>query len=86
MWDGSLVTPEEASENPSLLPEHVTLVTVSNLYVLMGRSVEEVDRVGAGNVVGIGGLEGVVLKSATLSNSFACPCFQTDGICCHRHC
>ena len=76
VWDGSLVTPEEASENPSLLPEHVTLVTVSNLYVLMGRSVEEVDRVGAGNVVGIGGLEGVVLKSATLSNSFACPAFR----------
>ena len=58
------------------LPEYASVVTISNLYVLMGRSIEAVDHAGAGNIVGIGGLEGVVLKSATLSTTIACPAFR----------
>ena len=58
------------------LPEHVDIITISNLYVLMGRSVEAVNHVSAGNIVGIGWLEGVVLKSATLSTTITCPAFR----------
>ena len=58
------------------LPEHDGIVTISDLYVLMGRSIEAVNHVSAGNIVGIGGLEGVVLKSATLSTTISCPAFH----------
>lgn len=54
---------------------HITRFTVSRLYVLMGRELEAVDRVPAGNVFGIGGLEEHVLKTATLSTTIACPSF-----------
>ena len=36
---------------------------------------EELQEVPAGNVVGIGGLQDFVLKSATLSSDFFCPAF-----------
>lgn len=32
--------------------EHVTSFVVSDLYILMGREVESIDEVGAGNVLG----------------------------------
>ncbi|KJZ74758.1 hypothetical protein HIM_05875 [Hirsutella minnesotensis 3608] len=41
-------------------------VTVSALYMLMGRNLESLESVPAGVVFGIGGLEGKILKSATL--------------------
>lgn len=41
-------------------------------YVLLGPSVYPAEEVGAGNIVGIVGLEDYVLKTATLSNSWAC--------------
>jgi ribosome assembly protein 1 len=47
-------------------------VKVTALYMLMGRSLESLDSVPAGVVFGIRGLEGSVLKSATL-------CSQLDG-------
>lgn len=48
-------------------------VTVTALYMLMGRSLESLDSVPAGVVFGIGGLEGSgILKSGTL-------CSQLDG-------
>ena len=49
---------------------HVTKTTVRHLYLLLGRDLEALDRVPAGNIIGIGGLEKHVLKSATLSSSF----------------
>ncbi|KAI9155923.1 Cytoplasmic GTPase/eEF2-like protein (ribosomal biogenesis) [Blastocladiella emersonii ATCC 22665] len=54
---------------------HVTRIAVDALYILMGRDVEELGEVGAGNLFGIGGadLERAVLKSATLSSTLACP-------------
>ncbi|XP_053321413.1 elongation factor-like GTPase 1 [Spea bombifrons] len=54
---------------------HMACCTLDNLYLLMGRELEELDEVPAGNVLGIGGLEEFVLKSATLSTSPACPPF-----------
>lgn len=57
------------------LGPHVSEVEVRQLYLLMGRDLESVDEVAAGNVLGIGGLEEHVLKSATLSSTIACPAF-----------
>ncbi|KAM8973977.1 elongation factor-like GTPase 1 isoform 2-T2 [Pelodytes ibericus] len=54
---------------------HMACCTLDNLYLLMGRELEELNEVPAGNVLGIGGLEEFVLKSATLSTSPACPPF-----------
>lgn len=41
----------------------------------MGREVESLEEVPAGNVLGIGGIEEHVLKSGTLSSTVACPAF-----------
>lgn len=41
-------------------------VTVTSLYMLMGRNLESLQSVPAGVVFGIGGLEGKILKSGTL--------------------
>ncbi|XP_066994936.2 elongation factor-like GTPase 1 [Anabrus simplex] len=55
--------------------QHVTRVKIEQLYLMMGRELEAIDEVPAGNVLGIGGLEEHVLKSATLSTTVACPAF-----------
>ena len=47
-------------------------VTITALYLLMGRSLEALNSVPAGNVVGIAGLEGAILKSGTI-------CSQLEG-------
>ncbi|CAK7568339.1 MAG: Cytoplasmic GTPase/eEF2-like protein (ribosomal bioproteinsis) [Sporothrix epigloea] len=47
-------------------------ITVEALYMIMGRNLESLDQVPAGVVFGIRGLEGSVLKSATL-------CSQLEG-------
>ncbi|XP_012525616.1 elongation factor-like GTPase 1 [Monomorium pharaonis] len=54
---------------------HITRVTIGKLYILMGRELEVVSQVPAGNVFGIGNLEEHVLKTATLSTTIACPSF-----------
>ncbi len=56
--------------------EHITRVRVERLYLLMGRELEPLEEAFAGNVIGIGGLEEHVLKSATLSTEIACPAFR----------
>ncbi|XP_022107029.1 elongation factor-like GTPase 1 [Acanthaster planci] len=55
----------------------VTEVEVNDLYLLMGRELEPMNSVPAGNVLGIGGLEELVLKSATVSSTVACPAFTS---------
>ncbi|CAM1510397.1 Fc.00g007320.m01.CDS01 [Cosmosporella sp. VM-42] len=52
-----------AEPNASPAPQEVT---VSALYMLMGRNLEALESVPAGVVFGIGGLEGKILKSGTL--------------------
>ncbi|KAK0272098.1 Cytoplasmic GTPase/eEF2-like protein (ribosomal biogenesis) [Friedmanniomyces endolithicus] len=47
-------------------------VKITALYLLMGRSLESLDSVPAGNLVGIAGLEGAILKSGTI-------CSQLEG-------
>ncbi|XP_034240002.1 elongation factor-like GTPase 1 isoform X2 [Thrips palmi] len=55
--------------------QHITRIKVSSLYLLMGRELQALEEVPAGNVLGIGGLEEHVLKSCTLSSTVACPSF-----------
>ncbi len=51
---------------------HRSETTVEHLYILMGRDMEEVDCVPAGNVFGIITSGGMVFKWSTLSSSSAC--------------
>lgn len=67
-------------EDSDTLPPYVSQFTVGDMYVLMGRGVLPVDQVPAGNVVGIAGLEELVIKSATVSSSLACPAFGAMNI------
>ncbi|XP_073160184.1 elongation factor-like GTPase 1 isoform X3 [Lepidochelys kempii] len=62
-----------ADDLPSV--PHMACCTLENLYLLMGRGLEDLEEVPSGNVLGIGGLQEFVLKSATLSTSPACPPF-----------
>ncbi|NXK72190.1 EFL1 GTPase, partial [Amazona guildingii] len=69
-----LSSQSSATDDLPLVP-HMTACTLENLYLLMGRELEDLEEVPAGNVLGIGGLQDSVLKSATLSTSPACPPF-----------
>merc|ERR1719295_1177997 len=55
---------------------HITKVKLDNFYLLLGKDPESLALVPAGNIVGIGGLDQHVLKSATLATSPACPPFS----------
>ncbi|XP_055970400.1 elongation factor-like GTPase 1 [Sorex fumeus] len=54
---------------------HMACCSLENLYLLMGRELEDLEEVPPGNVLGIGGLQDFVLKSATLCSSPCCPPF-----------
>ncbi|GAA96237.1 uncharacterized protein L969DRAFT_43736 [Mixia osmundae IAM 14324] len=63
------VMPKYTTRLPASEPtnaKHITTVRVDRLYMLMGRELVVVDKVPAGHVVGIGGLEGKVTRNATL--------------------
>ena len=66
-----VLPPKFSPMNPRATPEPAK-VTVTALYILMGRSLESLKSVPAGVVFGIGGLEGYALKSCTL-------CSQLEG-------
>ncbi|KAG2417716.1 hypothetical protein HFD88_008935 [Aspergillus terreus] len=66
-----VLPPKFSPENPHANPEP-RKVTVTDLYLLMGRSLEPLKSVPAGVVFGIGGLAGHVLKTGTL-------CSQLEG-------
>lgn len=53
--------------NPLHPDEHIQKVEVKDLYYMMGKDLEPLDEVPAGNVFGIGGLDGKILKSGTLT-------------------
>ncbi|KAF0984832.1 hypothetical protein FDP41_000731 [Naegleria fowleri] len=50
---------------------------VERLYLLMGRGLECVDSVAAGNVFGLGGVGKHILKTATISSSIYSPIFSS---------
>ncbi|KAJ6635621.1 Elongation factor-like GTPase 1 [Pseudolycoriella hygida] len=56
--------------------QYISEVTIENLFLLMGRDLEDLDEVPAGNIVGIGGLQNSVLKTATISTNVFCPSFS----------
>ncbi|KAF3908492.1 hypothetical protein ABW21_db0204778 [Orbilia brochopaga] len=55
--------------DPRYPDRHVSTITVTDLYLMMGRELVALEKVPAGNVFGIGGLEGSVLKNATLCST-----------------
>ncbi|XP_073509236.1 elongation factor-like GTPase 1 isoform X3 [Phyllobates terribilis] len=78
-YDPAEALPKLPSDCPinadiSAIP-HMACCTLDNLYLLMGRELEDLEEVPAGNVLGISGLEDFILKSATLSSTPACPPF-----------
>ncbi|XP_063701820.1 elongation factor-like GTPase 1 [Culicoides brevitarsis] len=66
--------PKHSPNNVENSP-YITEITVKHLFQLMGRDLEAVTEVPAGNIVGIGGLESVIFKTATLSTTPYCPPF-----------
>ncbi|KAG6090117.1 hypothetical protein E4U15_000107 [Claviceps sp. LM218 group G6] len=70
--DSLYVVPPKWSPADPMAGPQPQAVTVSALYMLMGRNLESLDSVPAGVVFGIGGLEGKILKSGTL-------CSKLDG-------
>ncbi|KAK2865152.1 hypothetical protein FQN49_003853, partial [Arthroderma sp. PD_2] len=66
-----VLPPKFTPMNPRASPEP-TKVTVTGLYLLMGRALENLESVSAGVVFGIAGLEGHIMKTGTL-------CSQVDG-------
>ncbi|CAK7203909.1 Cytoplasmic GTPase/eEF2-like protein (ribosomal bioproteinsis) [Sporothrix eucalyptigena] len=66
-----VIPPKFSPAHPHHPPEPKK-IAVEALYMIMGRNLESLDQVPAGVVFGIRGLEGSVLKSATL-------CSQVDG-------
>ena len=56
--------------------QYITKTKVKDLYLLMGRDLVSVNEIPAGNIAGIGGLDEHVLKTATLSDTIACPSFS----------
>ena len=66
-----VLPPKFSPANPHTKPEPQR-VTVTGLYLLMGRGLEALTSVPAGVVFGIAGLEGHILKSGTL-------CSQLEG-------
>eukprot|EP00004_Rigifila_ramosa_P026599 TRINITY_DN8369_c0_g1_i1.p1 TRINITY_DN8369_c0_g1~~TRINITY_DN8369_c0_g1_i1.p1 ORF type:complete len:1050 (-),score=290.48 TRINITY_DN8369_c0_g1_i1:58-2988(-) len=63
--------------DPSDTEKHVSLVKITQLYCMMGRELQDVNSVPAGNVVGIGGLGDIVLKTATITNRLDCVSFPS---------
>ncbi|KND89084.1 Ribosome assembly protein 1 [Tolypocladium ophioglossoides CBS 100239] len=60
-----VIPPKWSPADPHAAPEPQH-ITVTALYMLMGRNLESLDSVPAGMVFGIGDLEGKILKSGTL--------------------
>ncbi|XP_019935718.1 elongation factor-like GTPase 1 [Paralichthys olivaceus] len=73
---GLRMLPESCSASDSVCEvPHLSCCSMESIYLLMGRELEELEEVPAGNILGVGGLQEWVLKSATLSTSPACPPF-----------
>jgi len=53
----------------------ITETTVQHIFLLMGQNLEQVEEAPAGTIVGIGGLENILLKTGTLSDDPNCPNF-----------
>lgn len=61
--------------DPSRPNMYHQVVELKELYMLMGKELERVTSVPAGNVFGIGGVEDIILKTATITTNPMCPTF-----------
>ena len=52
--------------NPAFPTEHIQTAEITSLYLFMGRDLVPLEECPAGNIVGIGGLAGKLLKNGTL--------------------
>ena len=72
---------------PIQLASSFLLLTRS--FLLMGRDIVAVDAVPPGNIFGVLGLEGCIMKSGTLSDTPQCPSLSSlrfavaDGVSCY---
>nr|CAG8601725.1 19_t:CDS:10 [Entrophospora candida] len=58
--------------DPAFPNRYCSEVIIKNLYLIMGRELESLKEVPAGNVFGVGNLEGHILKNGTLSSTKEC--------------
>ncbi|CAG8540956.1 6029_t:CDS:10 [Paraglomus brasilianum] len=66
--------------DPAYPDRYSSEITVESLYLMMGRELESLQEVSAGNVFGIGGLEGHLLKNGTISSTKKCHNFVGIGL------
>ncbi|CCF56174.1 hypothetical protein KAFR_0A07400 [Kazachstania africana CBS 2517] len=59
----SVLGPKYDPKNPT---EHIKTATITSLYLFMGKELVPLDVCPSGNIVGIGGLAGKILKNGTL--------------------
>lgn len=57
---------------PVMAHTNCLFVQVDGLYLMMGRGLDRLQQVPAGNVIAIGGLGTAILKSATITSTPAC--------------
>ncbi|KAH8395298.1 hypothetical protein KR222_008563 [Zaprionus bogoriensis] len=78
------LSPKHDPRQPAhLVPEqapYASVVTVGELYMFMGGELQLLEAVPAGNIVGIGGLEAHIVKTATLSSTLHCTSFSELSI------
>ncbi|KAK9824164.1 hypothetical protein WJX72_008216 [[Myrmecia] bisecta] len=70
--DGQAVHVLSPAYNPAEPDAQRQQLQVDGIYLMMGRGLERLSQVPAGNVVALGGLDTAILKSATLSSTPAC--------------
>ena len=58
--------------NPRYLPQNVSIVNIEDLFIFMGKELKSVQSVPSGNICGIGGLDDIVFRNCTLSNTLHC--------------
>ncbi|ODQ61879.1 hypothetical protein WICANDRAFT_27579 [Wickerhamomyces anomalus NRRL Y-366-8] len=63
---GQELTILEPKYDPTNPNEHIQKATITELYLLMGKELVPLDEVPSGNIAGIGGLAGKILKNGTL--------------------
>ncbi|XP_047140599.1 elongation factor-like GTPase 1 isoform X1 [Hydra vulgaris] len=75
LTDSPLKPVEEVVFGHKFSSVYMAECTIGDLYLLMGKELNILDAVPAGNILGINGCADYILKSATLSSTLACPAF-----------
>ncbi|KAG0724152.1 Elongation factor-like GTPase 1 [Chionoecetes opilio] len=72
----SLLTEDKERDEEEIKKfKHITTCEATGLYLMLGREMQRLECAPAGTVVGITGLEGCVIKSATLASTLAMSAF-----------